>query len=527
MKKENKDSVKKETEKNKGRKKKIRIISLCLVLLAAAIAVTVSVLTDKGTKVSVYTVKRADVKEYYETSALIQAGSSVDYPLYYGVKVLTVNVSVGDEVKKGDVIATLDTSAMDAVIADKKSAYDSALSAYNDAKNNGADVSSRIAQVNSEIASVQNEMKNADSTSTLSDSDWNALSAAAGQNLQGLTYDQLVSAFTQLENAQSAAALSSAVNALSPSATAYELRLALLSAERTLLTAENAASVLTGYYKSSCENAKQAYDDAVSQKAALSSGLICSSDGKITALNIKAGEVFSSDDVDGSSSQSSISDILSSLSSSSSSSKSSSSSDTTGSLLSTLVSGSSGSSSDYGTAVSEDSYSNYTAVFSLGKYDSQLVKKGMSAVLKFLDYKYNGYVNYISATASSSDSSLASLTGGSSNSNSLTAKAIITDPDDSLIVGFDGTLSILTKEAKNVVSIPVEALYIENGKKYVFVYEHKDGKDHGTAVRKRVSVGISSDKLYQVTSGLSAGDTVITDPSDVFDGAKVYPGESS
>ena len=46
-------------------------------------------------------------------------------------------------------------------------------------------------------------------------------------------------------------------------------------------------------------------------------------------------------------------------------------------------------------------------------------------------------------------------------------------------------------------------------------------KDKSTAVKKKVTLGISNDTYYQVLSGVSEGDVLIKNTSGLEDGAKV------
>ena len=77
-------------------------------------------------------------------------------------------------------------------------------------------------------------------------------------------------------------------------------------------------------------------------------------------------------------------------------------------------------------------------------------------------------------------------------------------------------MSILVGEKKNALTIPVEALIIDEEKTYVYVIE--DGK----AKRTEIEVGISSEMYYEVTKGLTEGDSVILNSSKIYEGEKVY-----
>ncbi len=74
---------------------------------------------------------------------------------------------------------------------------------------------------------------------------------------------------------------------------------------------------------------------------------------------------------------------------------------------------------------------------------------------------------------------------------------------------------ILTGEAKNVLSLPLGAVNTDVGGQFCLVVEN------GVAVRREVVTGLSSDTVVEITSGLSAGDVVITDPLGISEGMAV------
>lgn len=82
----------------------------------------------------------------------------------------------------------------------------------------------------------------------------------------------------------------------------------------------------------------------------------------------------------------------------------------------------------------------------------------------------------------------------------------------------DVDVSIQTDEAKGATLIPLESLLVEEGKKYVFVYHEAEE----TVTKKEVETGLVSDTMYQITSGVSAGEQIVKNPSKTLaDGARV------
>ena len=76
-----------------------------------------------------------------------------------GTKVLTVNVKVGEYVKKGDVLATFDTSSLNSVLAEKQQAYLTAVENYNNAKNTAVSSSAQLKEINARLAEINKELE--------------------------------------------------------------------------------------------------------------------------------------------------------------------------------------------------------------------------------------------------------------------------------------------------------------------------------------------------------------------------------
>lgn len=99
-------------------------------------------------------------------------------------------------------------------------------------------------------------------------------------------------------------------------------------------------------------------------------------------------------------------------------------------------------------------------------------------------------------------------------------KATIYDMPD-LASGVTASITTTCHSAKDVIVIPCDAVYYENGDAYVFV-----ARD-GTAVKTPVETGIYDDKNIAITSGLMEGQQVITTWSaNLIDGCAItVPGQ--
>lgn len=145
----------------------------------------------------------------------------------------------------------------------------------------------------------------------------------------------------------------------------------------------------------------------------------------------------------------------------------------------------------------------------LSRYDLEKVKVGQSAAVTTLGRTYTGTVSAIDAMATAGAG-----TGGTATAY-VHAKIHLDAPDENLKLGIEANVVILTGEAKNVLSLPLGAVNTDVGGQFCLVVEN------GVAVRREVVTGLSSDTVVEITSGLSAGDVVITDPLGISEGMAV------
>lgn len=91
----------------------------------------------------------------------------------------------------------------------------------------------------------------------------------------------------------------------------------------------------------------------------------------------------------------------------------------------------------------------------------------------------------------------------SSNSGLFEIKADIQD-GASLSSGSKVAISLITDRAENALTIPVDAIYYDNGSPYVFI------NNGGIAEIRYIETGINNSQLIQVTGGLDESTQVIT-----------------
>lgn len=459
-------------------KKKKIIFALVILVIIVALAIVLPIALDKGTEVEVAKVERNNVESHYNTSGTITSTSYDKYYAYEGMVAVEVNVAPGDIVHKGDVLATFDTATLDAAVKEKKQAYNEARSQYNTALKNKDDAAAQEAELDKQIAELEA------STSSSSTTD-----------------------FSNMSEAEIAAYISAASSNTSTMDTS-SMQLLLLKAEKALLGLTDSTSSLLSAYKTSMDNAKAEYEEILAERDNYKNGLIANKDGKVTDVYLTVGTAY---EVVEESSDTDLSSLLSGVSSSTDIS----------SLLGTL--GTSSDDAQKGVAITIDYFDGYVIEFSIGKYDIETIKTKMPVSITYLDYEYEGEVSYVSATANSSTNMVSSLMGSTSTTTSAVAATIlITNPDDKIVAGFEAQASILIDSKENVLTIPVESLVIKESKTYVYVID----EETSTAKLQSVEVGIYSDTLYEIVSGLNEGDTVILNASKIEEGEKVFVGEN-
>jgi len=88
--------------------------------------------------------------------------------------------------------------------------------------------------------------------------------------------------------------------------------------------------------------------------------------------------------------------------------------------------------------------------------------------------------------------------------------------EKSLRPGYDLVVKIITEEVNNALIVPKKALFIIDGKDYVFI------DDNGKAKLREVITGIENDKDVQIIQGLREGEIVILSPhKEIREGIRI------
>lgn len=471
-------------------------------------------------------VKKGDIQSTFDTQGVVESDNTETFSAASGVRVLSVNVAVGDKVTAGQQLATFDVSPLSGTLSDYKAGYDKAQSAYTKSVETVSTAKKNLDDVNKQIPNVENEIKQLEKE------------VAAAQNAQvsvptAPTYseEQLQAVLSQLRQGGMSEAqaqeivtalraqMSDAQTALQNSAAAKQVELAQKQAQLTALQTQRSVyegqtdDTVTQLYKNVMEQRKSAYESYKALVDSLSAGWTASADGIVTEVNLTAGEVFVPAE-----SQNNTLDMSALLSMASGNGD-------VASVLSDIFSTTNNANASVGTGIVVENYGDFYASFTVGKYDLPDLKVGQAATVTSLDKTYDATVSYVSATADSTAgldiaAITSSLTGGSSSSlsNSAPVRVKILHPDEKIVLGFDVDVSIDTEKLENVLVIPVEAVSVGDGENCVFVFN----ADKGTVEKRTVTIGIGSDTSYEILNGLSEGEQIVMNPKTVLqDGDKI------
>ncbi len=158
------------------KRKKGKLILPVSIVLVLAIVITSAVVINKkssGESVTLNTVSTGNIVESVNATGDIAAGTSRDYTVSSVATVKEVFVKVGDSVKEGDVMATFDTSDLDAQVEQMQLTYDTAKVAYDDSVKSEKEAAAKLKDVNERIPAMEKKLarlqKQTDTTTTVTE----------------------------------------------------------------------------------------------------------------------------------------------------------------------------------------------------------------------------------------------------------------------------------------------------------------------------------------------------------------------
>ena len=519
-------------ENKMSKKKKIALIifAVIIVILLVGVIGYISGWFDKGYDADVITVAKRDLTATFDTSGTVSSSKEGSFSLPADVKVNSVNAKVGQTFKKGDVLATFDSSSLNSVLEEKRSALDKAQKAYSDYVSSSKDAQSKLNSLDVDIAKAEQKVALLEKQSKQEQQA--AQSKAASQEAQkaqenlseiindstlaGRIIDNIVNSSQSLQQLKSLlnsissmndySQISSIMSSVGTNSAQYELiqaqiELAGLKANKAIAQTQAEGS-LESVYKSVYTAALDGYNQTKDTIDSLNSGWIAENDGIVSEVNITAGETVKAPD-SSTSNTFDVSSIISAV--------------TSGGDITELVSGFF--STD--TVGMKVQYYPLEVKFMINKGDLEKVRLGQSVNIESATGEtLKGEVTYIAAVASSSSgidiSSILGSTGGAAGG--IETVVSVKNPDSGLIIGLDADVSIDVETKQKCLTVPVESIQYDENTAYVFVYDPNEK----TLVRKDVKTGIFNGTYYEITSGISEGEIIVRTPStQMAEGDKV------
>lgn len=160
--------------KNIWKKRKKLIITLAIIVVLIILAVVavrkkVSDMVESGNTIQLQSVGKQDMSDFISLTGTVTGENQINYTSTAESQIKTINVKVGDEVKAGDVIATLDQEAIQSQITllEKSVANANALSQNQLQQNKNAldtakkDRQAQLSQAKKQIESANSEYTDA------------------------------------------------------------------------------------------------------------------------------------------------------------------------------------------------------------------------------------------------------------------------------------------------------------------------------------------------------------------------------
>ncbi len=502
-----------------------------IVLLAAVMSLMQKKGTPQATQLSMTKVVKGDVTEIYNSSGIVESGKKKTYYSPVNAPVLTCDVKVGESVKAGTKVVTFDTKNLE--IDNQKSILNQqSTSASNRAtvEANNQTIAKAEQAANEANQAVVNEYNSVvDQYNAIVETLPGLQEAADLESIQNEeSLAQIAPLQMQLEEKQNELTQSGleyeeaiynqsnyeAYKASNPSPLLTEAQLlekvnSLRTKIEITLPAEIAdlQNQIAQYVIST--QASEAYAMAAAQADELN-GMLNSMSGQLGAASADAQGLTS-----GQSAGMAISEDLAAL--------------TTLTAAELVEKGREGISVDFDGVVSEvkasegGSATQGGELFTVVSNEDVRVKIeasvndysklgiGKKAVITIGSNTYDGEVTAIDKIA----------TTNAKGNSVVCAYAKITNPDENICIGVTGKVKITVDSVSGVLTLPSEVVNSSTDGEFVYVISE------GVVKKMPVEIGVTSDKLVEIKSGLKEGDAVVADMSvDVEEGMNANPKES-
>lgn len=533
----------------KSKTKKI-VWAVIAVVLVVAIVVAAIVVGKNGkkTEVSLTTISTSSIVQTVNSTGEVTSGLKKDYTPGTIATVKEVFVKVGDNVSKGDKLATFDTSNLDAQVANLGSTYHDAQTSYNTAVKNQNDAKAQLNSINSQIEALQVHINNLaaanNKSKTVSES-----AQASNQSTQTETYtvDYVTGVVTYADGS---------IGGIIGGADDYQSQLEDLIKKLEDLT-DNIQETNELVQKLLDEITKISEDingfDSEEFARQIADAVKDGVKGAIEEIDWDAivKEIASSDDVQLSTAQLQLStlqaqkEVYSVLAKGTTVDAQKQVLNSSKSAYETVVKAQqsldAGWTADFDGVITSceitpggqttalqsgltlENLDTRVVTISLGEYDVHKVKIGMEATVTTAYGKYKGEVATIAPTATgASSSSMLDSVGsmaGISGLSSLTASGagvkctvVVPEPDENIIVGFDADVEIVTGNFENIPVVPIESIVLSKEGTYVYIYDETEQ----TVTKTAIETGATSDTSYEIKSGLSIGQQIVATPQSDY-----------
>ena len=488
-----------------ARTKTIIAVGTLLVIAGVATGVTLAA-RGSATKVDAATVQREDLAVTVTAAGLVESGSRADvFPPTAGI-LESVNVSGGDRVKAGTVLATLDTGALELAVAQARAglaAARSQLAAVEKQQPSSADIAAAKAGTAAAKAGYDAAVKARDAVSAQAPTASDVAAAAAARKAAYASFTIAEDAYEALEEAY----------AITPSPS---LEASLTAAEISLEQARSA------YYQAkSAESKLLSYEDGAA-KAQLSAAAEQAEAGYLSAQAQQSKLEGTSLGAERAAAQASVDQAHKALELAE---KNLADSALVAPIDGIVLFNSLGAPASDGKtpqAAEGGSVSPAAAPFTVvdldglqfsaevDEVDVDSVEEGMSVTVSLDAFPERSFETSV---ASINPAASLTVTGG-------TVFRVTMNLDvggENVLIGMKGDGAIIVDSVPNAITIPVEALFDEGGTEYVYVI----GGDDRLA-RTPVEVGTFTETTVQITSGLQEGQVVaLSGPTELVDGMQV------
>ncbi|MHB8707125.1 MAG: efflux RND transporter periplasmic adaptor subunit [Coriobacteriia bacterium] len=469
-----------------------------------------------GTEVTVETAERGALAVTVSASGEVEADEKGDvFPPTAGT-LASIEVTEGQEVKAGDIIATMDTAALEIQVAQANAAYEAALAqadSISQTAPSSADKKAAAAAVNAawsayDLASQQYELaKNATVDPTaLAQAQAAVAVAQAAYEAAVASYDTFKTSVYDPAPLPRDPALETALAALAIARDQAGVSLASAQQNLALVMASGANPAATAGAKAAKDQAWAAYQGALAQQAKLAatdlSGAKSSANAGVEAA--RAALDFAVDTLEKATKRAPMDGVV-----------------VFNGGGAALAAAGLGGGGGAGKATVGSSVSPASAPFSVVYFDRlvfnaqvdeadvERLMPGMKAIVTLDAISGETFETTVERV---DKTSVVTPTGGTAFSVIMRLKGA----GDTVLLGMNGSVDVEIESIGEAVTVPIEAVLDEDGEN--FVYLVRDGK----AARMKVETGRLTDTRAEILGGLEAGDqVVVTGLADLEDGATV------